>query len=46
MAAAVGLEIVRLIRVRIGSLVLGDLPTGAWRHLRAAEVAALQRNGV
>jgi 23S rRNA pseudouridine2605 synthase len=46
MAATVGLEVVRLIRVRIGTLLLGDLPTGSWRHLRAEEVAALQRNGV
>lgn len=46
MAAEVGLDIIRLIRVRIGALELGDLPTGAWRHLRATEVAALQRNGV
>ena len=42
MAEAVGLEVVRLVRVRIGSLRLGDLPTGAWRGLSAAEVAALR----
>ncbi|MCC7372097.1 MAG: rRNA pseudouridine synthase [Chloroflexi bacterium] len=46
MAAEVGLDVIRLIRVRIGTLLLGDLPTGAWRDLRPAEVAALQRNGV
>lgn len=46
MAAEVGLDIVRLIRVRIGTLHLGDLPSGAWRDLSAAEVAALLRNGV
>jgi 23S rRNA pseudouridine2605 synthase len=46
MAAEVGLDIVRLIRVRIGSLQLGDLRSGHWRELSAAEVAALQRNGV
>ena len=46
MAAVVGLDVIRLIRVRIGTLELGDLPSGYWRDLRAAEVAALQRNGV
>ncbi|MGE3913840.1 MAG: pseudouridine synthase [Chloroflexota bacterium] len=46
MAAEVGLNIVRLIRVRIGSLRLGDLPSGAWRDLTVAEVAALQRKAV
>ena len=46
MAVEVGLDIIRLIRVRIGSLHLGDLPSGAWRDLSKAEVAALQRNGV
>lgn len=32
----------RLIRVREGSLHLGDLPPGAWRMLRPEEVRALQ----
>jgi 23S rRNA pseudouridine2605 synthase len=41
--AALGLEVLRLVRVQIGSLVLGDLPKGRWRHLTAAEVAALGR---
>ena len=43
MADAVGLEVVRLVRVRIGPLRLGSLHPGQWRELRAAEVAALSR---
>ncbi|HWI55911.1 MAG TPA: pseudouridine synthase, partial [Bacillota bacterium] len=33
-----GIEVLRLIRVAIGPLELGDLPKGAFRHLTAAEV--------
>ncbi len=44
MAAVVGLEVARLVRVRIGSLRLDDLPAGAWRVLSKAEAAALRRN--
>lgn len=39
--AAVGLEVMRLVRVSIGSLALGTLAKGAWRHLTPAEVVAL-----
>jgi len=39
---AVGLRVGRLVRVRMGPLRLGDLPTGAARPLSAKEVAALQ----
>ncbi|HNW58430.1 MAG TPA: pseudouridine synthase [bacterium] len=42
MFAARGYEVVRLIRVRIGPIELGDLPPGAWRPLTAAELAALR----
>ena len=42
MVEQVGLGVVRLVRVRIGSLRLGDLPPGSWRDLRPAEVAALR----
>lgn len=38
----IGLEVLRLIRVAIGDLVLGDLPKGSARHLTAAELRALQ----
>jgi 23S rRNA pseudouridine2605 synthase len=37
----VGVEVLRLIRVSIGSLKLGDLPKGQWRELRPEEVRAL-----
>ena len=38
-------EVLRLVRVAIGSLVLGDLPKGAWRELGADEVRALALPG-
>lgn len=41
MLAALDYEVLRLIRVAIGPLVLGDLAKGAWRKLGAAEIAAL-----
>lgn len=34
-------EVLRLVRIAIGPLALGDLPRGAWRALTAAEVRAL-----
>jgi 23S rRNA pseudouridine2457 synthase len=37
MTAAIGHPTLRLIRVRIGNLRLGDLPTGQWRVLTAEE---------
>ena len=37
MCEAVGLQVLGLKRVRIGSVMLGDLPTGQWRYLRADE---------
>jgi 23S rRNA pseudouridine2604 synthase len=37
MCEAVGLQVVGLKRVRIGSVVLGKLPTGQWRYLRDDE---------
>ncbi|MES3034252.1 MAG: pseudouridine synthase [Gemmatimonadota bacterium] len=36
-----GVEVLRLVRVAIGPLSLGSLAKGAWRHLSAAEVAAM-----
>jgi 23S rRNA pseudouridine2605 synthase len=41
MLAALDYEVLRLIRVAIGPLPLGDLAKGAWRKLGAAEIAAL-----
>lgn len=43
MLALFGLEVVRLRRVRIGPLRLGDLPVGKWRSLGDDEVRALRR---
>ena len=43
--AAVEIGVLRLIRVAIGELVLGDLAKGAWRQLEAAEIAALAPTG-
>lgn len=37
MCELVGLHVVGLKRIRIGRVVLGDLPTGQWRYLRADE---------
>lgn len=39
--AAFGIGVLRLVRVAIGPLALGELPKGQWRELRAGEVAAL-----
>ena len=37
MCEMVGLEVVGLKRIRIGKVMLGDLPPGQWRYLRADE---------
>lgn len=34
---ALGIDVLRLIRIRIGKLELGNLPKGHWRHLTPAE---------
>ena len=39
--AAFDLGVLRLIRISIGELVLGELPKGQWRRLSSEEVAAL-----
>ena len=39
--AALGIGVLRLVRVSIGQVVLGDLAKGAWRPLTEVEVAAL-----
>jgi 23S rRNA pseudouridine2457 synthase len=43
MTAAVGYPTLRLMRVGIGPVRLGDLPPGQWRDLDAAELAALKK---
>jgi 23S rRNA pseudouridine2605 synthase len=40
--ALIGLPVVKIVRVRIGSLSLDGLRPGEWRHLTEAEVAALK----
>lgn len=44
MTAAVGHPTLRLVRIRIGKLELGDLPPGTCRNLTTQEVNALRRN--
>ncbi|HEU0152802.1 MAG TPA: pseudouridine synthase [Arenimonas sp.] len=39
--AAHGLGVLRLVRVAIGGVALGELPKGAWRELTAGEVLGL-----
>jgi 23S rRNA pseudouridine2605 synthase len=41
--AAHDIGVLRLIRVAIGPLALGELPKGQWRHLTVDEVQALRR---
>ena len=38
---AFGMDVLRLVRVAIGEVMLGELPKGAWRELSKAEIAAL-----
>lgn len=40
--AALGVDVLRLVRVAIGGVLLGGLAKGAWRPLTAAEVQALR----
>jgi 23S rRNA pseudouridine2605 synthase len=43
MCAAVGHPVRRLVRTRIGSIRVGELPPGRWRTLESSEVRALGR---
>jgi 23S rRNA pseudouridine2605 synthase len=43
--SACGIQVLRLVRVAIGPLALGQLPKGQFRHLTSAEVRALRRSG-
>lgn len=45
MCEAAGLTVLRLCRVREGSLSLGDLPVGKWRFLTKEEYEELYREG-
>lgn len=42
MCEAAGMRCIRLRRIQEGSLLLGNLPCGAWRYLTAEEVAKLK----
>ncbi len=44
MGRLTGLPVLRIQRIRIGSLLLGDLKPGQWRELRPDEVRALKVN--
>jgi 23S rRNA pseudouridine2604 synthase len=37
MCELVGLDVTDLVRVRVGPVMLGDLPEGSWRHLTKTE---------
>ncbi len=41
--AACDIEVLRLIRIAIGPLQLGDLPKSHWRHLTSAEIKSLSK---
>lgn len=43
MCLAIGHPVVRLRRVRVGPLTLGNLPEGQWRDVTPTEIAALYR---
>ncbi len=43
MFATQEIKIIRLIRMQIGSVKLGELPTGKWRTLTKTEIETLQR---
>ena len=38
----IGLPVERIVRVRIGTLLLGELKAGEWRNLRLNEVKSLK----
>jgi 23S rRNA pseudouridine2605 synthase len=41
-SAPFDMDVLRLVRVAIGDLVLGQLPKGKWRELSRSEVKALR----
>ena len=43
--AAFGMNVLRLVRVAIGPLSLGNLPKGKYRRLNEAEIGSLERAG-
>ena len=43
MCEKAGMHVTRLRRIREGSLTLGDLPKGKWRHLTGEEITGLMK---
>lgn len=43
--AGFDVSVLRLVRVAIGAIELGDLPKGRWRELTVAEISSLSRPG-
>ncbi len=39
----IGLPVKRIIRIRIGTILLGDLKPGTWRNLTKGELTQLQK---
>ncbi|HEY3310438.1 MAG TPA: pseudouridine synthase [Anaerolineales bacterium] len=42
--ATLGLPVVRIVRIRIGNLLLGELKPAEWRYLTPAEIQALKED--
>ena len=45
MFEAVGCRVDYLRRIKIGTVELGNLPLGRWRHLTSHEISYLMKNG-
>ena len=45
MCSAIGHEVIRLRRIKIGDIGLGGLKTGEWRYLRDSEIRYLKKLG-
>ena len=43
MCEVFGCHVVRLVRIRIMNIMLGDLPAGKWRRLTGEEIAGLKK---
>ena len=41
MIEAIGSKVLKLVRVKIGTIAIGDLPIGKWRYLEAKEISRL-----
>jgi 23S rRNA pseudouridine2605 synthase len=44
MIEAVGSKVLKLVRIAIGEVTIGDLPIGKWRKLEPEEIAGLNRS--